>query len=296
MSRRFKTDFRMQSALLLPFPSAMLQLSGVECSSSTILTHELIHQCRNDRDGFIDVIWNNIDKRRYSNFLTYNFPFKSYTPYDHESIMHYYDWAFSIDAKHLKSMKSRKKRHPMLGNELLSKFDVIKLNRHYHCGETNSQCKDKLSAAQCNKYGMGIMRRNDNGDVDRSKQQMQAVQSLANVGVGATIPTRAQQKWPGSGPVDWLQHQSYRCLDSEWALRECPFTCGQCYKFLPHVGSTIKIKRSVRPMNKREACVDSLNDILPEHCIIWARRGLCHMSDHITFMRLNCPKSCAVNC
>uniref|UniRef100_A0A915L0R1 ATP synthase F0 subunit 8 n=1 Tax=Romanomermis culicivorax TaxID=13658 RepID=A0A915L0R1_ROMCU len=36
-----------------------------------------------------------------------------------------------------------------------------------------------------------------------------AVLPLANVGVGVTIPTRAQQKWPGSGPVDWLQHQSY---------------------------------------------------------------------------------------
>uniref|UniRef100_A0A915J9M6 Uncharacterized protein n=1 Tax=Romanomermis culicivorax TaxID=13658 RepID=A0A915J9M6_ROMCU len=37
-----------------------------------------------------------------------------------------------------------------------------------------------------------------------------AVPPLANVGVGVTIPTRAQHKWPGSGPVDWLQHQSYK--------------------------------------------------------------------------------------
>uniref|UniRef100_A0A915KCV9 Uncharacterized protein n=1 Tax=Romanomermis culicivorax TaxID=13658 RepID=A0A915KCV9_ROMCU len=38
-----------------------------------------------------------------------------------------------------------------------------------------------------------------------------AVPPLANVGVGVTIPTKAQQKWPGSGPVDWLKHQSYGC-------------------------------------------------------------------------------------
>uniref|UniRef100_A0A915KYM2 Uncharacterized protein n=1 Tax=Romanomermis culicivorax TaxID=13658 RepID=A0A915KYM2_ROMCU len=36
-----------------------------------------------------------------------------------------------------------------------------------------------------------------------------AVPPLANVEVGVTIPTRAQHKWPGSGPLDWLQHQSY---------------------------------------------------------------------------------------
>uniref|UniRef100_A0A915HFA9 Secreted protein n=1 Tax=Romanomermis culicivorax TaxID=13658 RepID=A0A915HFA9_ROMCU len=40
-----------------------------------------------------------------------------------------------------------------------------------------------------------------------------AVPSLANVGVGVTIPTRAQQKWPSSGLVDWLQHQSYGIAD-----------------------------------------------------------------------------------
>uniref|UniRef100_A0A915I5B0 Uncharacterized protein n=1 Tax=Romanomermis culicivorax TaxID=13658 RepID=A0A915I5B0_ROMCU len=46
-----------------------------------------------------------------------------------------------------------------------------------------------------------------------------AVPPLANVWVGVTIPTRAQQKWSGLGPVDWLgsapvdwlQHQSYGC-------------------------------------------------------------------------------------
>uniref|UniRef100_A0A915KW27 Uncharacterized protein n=1 Tax=Romanomermis culicivorax TaxID=13658 RepID=A0A915KW27_ROMCU len=33
---------------------------------------------------------------------------------------------------------------------------------------------------------------------------------LDNVGIGATTPTRVQQKWPGSEPqVDWMKHQSY---------------------------------------------------------------------------------------
>uniref|UniRef100_A0A915L2C0 Uncharacterized protein n=1 Tax=Romanomermis culicivorax TaxID=13658 RepID=A0A915L2C0_ROMCU len=37
-----------------------------------------------------------------------------------------------------------------------------------------------------------------------------AVPSPANVGVGVTIPTRTQQKWPGSEPLDSEKHQSYR--------------------------------------------------------------------------------------
>uniref|UniRef100_A0A915KEF5 Uncharacterized protein n=1 Tax=Romanomermis culicivorax TaxID=13658 RepID=A0A915KEF5_ROMCU len=36
-----------------------------------------------------------------------------------------------------------------------------------------------------------------------------AVPPLANVGIDMTIPTRAQQKWPCSGAVDWLNRQSY---------------------------------------------------------------------------------------
>uniref|UniRef100_A0A915I991 Uncharacterized protein n=1 Tax=Romanomermis culicivorax TaxID=13658 RepID=A0A915I991_ROMCU len=32
-----------------------------------------------------------------------------------------------------------------------------------------------------------------------------AVPPLANVGVGLTISTRAEQKWPGSGAMDWLK-------------------------------------------------------------------------------------------
>uniref|UniRef100_A0A915I6P0 Uncharacterized protein n=1 Tax=Romanomermis culicivorax TaxID=13658 RepID=A0A915I6P0_ROMCU len=36
-----------------------------------------------------------------------------------------------------------------------------------------------------------------------------AVPQLTNVGVGLTIPTKAQQKWPGSEPLDWLKHQSF---------------------------------------------------------------------------------------
>uniref|UniRef100_A0A915KR18 Uncharacterized protein n=1 Tax=Romanomermis culicivorax TaxID=13658 RepID=A0A915KR18_ROMCU len=36
-----------------------------------------------------------------------------------------------------------------------------------------------------------------------------AIPPLAYGEVGETIPTRVQQKWSGSGPVDWLKHQSY---------------------------------------------------------------------------------------
>uniref|UniRef100_A0A915KUF0 Uncharacterized protein n=1 Tax=Romanomermis culicivorax TaxID=13658 RepID=A0A915KUF0_ROMCU len=38
-----------------------------------------------------------------------------------------------------------------------------------------------------------------------------AVPPLANVRLGVTISTRAQQKWSGSECVDWLKHQSYGC-------------------------------------------------------------------------------------
>uniref|UniRef100_A0A915KS97 Uncharacterized protein n=1 Tax=Romanomermis culicivorax TaxID=13658 RepID=A0A915KS97_ROMCU len=35
---------------------------------------------------------------------------------------------------------------------------------------------------------------------------------LANVRIGVTIWTTAQQKWPGLEPVDWQKHQSYEGL------------------------------------------------------------------------------------
>uniref|UniRef100_A0A915KLT5 Peptidase S1 domain-containing protein n=1 Tax=Romanomermis culicivorax TaxID=13658 RepID=A0A915KLT5_ROMCU len=43
--------------------------------------------------------------------------------------------------------------------------------------------------------------------------------------IGVTIPTKAQQKWPGSGPEDWLQHQY------GWNVVCYHTTCGEKLKF-----------------------------------------------------------------
>uniref|UniRef100_A0A915K3I1 Uncharacterized protein n=1 Tax=Romanomermis culicivorax TaxID=13658 RepID=A0A915K3I1_ROMCU len=57
-----------------------------------------------------------------------------------------------------------------------------------------------------------------------------AVPPLANVGVSVTVPTRAQHKYPGSRPMDWLNHQSYA-----WNVMPCCTSLnsiGRCWSTL----------------------------------------------------------------
>lgn len=124
-----------------------LNLDSVECMDRGVVLHELFHvlgfvheQNRNDRDDYVTINFQNIDRRARKNFNKYskedirtlNFP------YDVESIMHYRADEFAKEEGLVTVMAiDEKVSSDMLGsartNGTLSELDVQKLNIFYDC-------------------------------------------------------------------------------------------------------------------------------------------------------------------
>jgi len=99
--------------------------------------HEILHvlglyheQSRQDRDKFVDIIWDNIadDKRnQYEKYVSMT----GDLPYDYESIMHY---GFNFFAKDIKQPAILPKKKAKIGNrDVMSAGDVQKLKHLYSC-------------------------------------------------------------------------------------------------------------------------------------------------------------------
>lgn len=70
------------------------------------VAHEILHtlgfsheQSREDRDSYVNILWNNIMNGEDHNFRKYSLEYQGFDlgNYDYNSIMHYHSWAFSKD-------------------------------------------------------------------------------------------------------------------------------------------------------------------------------------------------------
>lgn len=106
------------------------------------IVHEIAHaigveheQSRLDRDNFVSIRYENIDRRRQFNFNKGRFI--NYGAYDFESIMHYNQWAFSINGEKTISLKSEPPKNTFIGQRyMLSNTDIYHLNKlidNYNC-------------------------------------------------------------------------------------------------------------------------------------------------------------------
>lgn len=128
--------------------------------------HELIHsigfvheQCTEDRDEFIRANMENVKEGRTQNSLKYPYPYNIYTPYDYSSIMHYASHNF---AKGASPTIGPLEKNVIIGQrEEMSRFDKIKINKYYECGENVAECKDRLSIEECNGKGLGLNEKKD---------------------------------------------------------------------------------------------------------------------------------------
>ncbi|KAG8186675.1 hypothetical protein JTE90_014751 [Oedothorax gibbosus] len=116
---------------------------GDGCYFIGSILHELAHAVglfhehqRSDRDNYITIFKDNIDKGHENNFelISPNAEL-IYTSYDYDSIMHYGDYAFSKQPKVLKTMEAKN------GRPLLEPFDrpgftnsdIEQLRKLYYC-------------------------------------------------------------------------------------------------------------------------------------------------------------------
>ncbi|XP_011706445.1 PREDICTED: high choriolytic enzyme 2-like, partial [Wasmannia auropunctata] len=104
--------------------------------------HEINHaigfwheHTREDRDNYVSINWNNIQRDQQYNFnkapqkqITYN------VPYDYKSVMHYSEYAFAINPNVKTIMPTNPPDATIIGERSgLSNGDVLKINRMYEC-------------------------------------------------------------------------------------------------------------------------------------------------------------------
>uniref|UniRef100_A0A8C3ASG6 Metalloendopeptidase n=2 Tax=Cyclopterus lumpus TaxID=8103 RepID=A0A8C3ASG6_CYCLU len=116
-----------------------LSLSRRGCIYHGIIQHELIHalgfqheQTRSDRDSYVRINWENINKR-----MAYNFQKQDTnnlnTPYDYTSIMHYGRTAFSMN-QGKDSITPIPNANTQIGQRQgMSNWDIKRINLLYKC-------------------------------------------------------------------------------------------------------------------------------------------------------------------
>ncbi|XP_038663301.1 astacin-like metalloendopeptidase [Scyliorhinus canicula] len=115
-----------------------MSLKIPDCMLFGIIAHEFLHalgfqheQCRNDRDDYITIFWENISPRFKFNFNLLETNNQGII-YDYGSIMHYSRKAFSNNSK--ATMAPKPENYMKLGQiRGLSTKDVLKINKLYKC-------------------------------------------------------------------------------------------------------------------------------------------------------------------
>ncbi|XP_066919281.1 hatching enzyme 1.2-like [Clytia hemisphaerica] len=114
------------------------------CLVTGIAVHEMMHaagfyheQSRRDRDQYIRINWSNINRPMWYNFQKYQSGQASTLgeAYDKKSVMHYGNYAFSINGR--KTIQSLSNYNEVLGQRSgFSKIDIAQLNKYYNCKNT----------------------------------------------------------------------------------------------------------------------------------------------------------------
>ncbi|XP_077306324.1 tolloid-like protein 1 [Lithobates pipiens] len=128
-----------------------LDISG--CISKGIAIHESLHalglhheHMRNDRDGYVNVLWNNIqDGLAYAFNKTDTFNV-DLTKYDYGSIMHYSKYSFTKNG--MPTLEAIPNRSVSFGQRIaMSSLDVTKINTLYSCSNSNGQTNTMTTPA-----------------------------------------------------------------------------------------------------------------------------------------------------
>ncbi|XP_011705858.1 PREDICTED: zinc metalloproteinase nas-4-like [Wasmannia auropunctata] len=93
-------------------------------------------QTRDERDDYVNIIWNNIPKDYQYAFAKEPFGTTAAygEPYDYYSVMHYTLYAFAIDTTKKTIVPKKQVDENRIGNrENLSDSDIKKIQRMYKC-------------------------------------------------------------------------------------------------------------------------------------------------------------------
>ncbi|XP_049592554.1 high choriolytic enzyme 2-like [Syngnathus scovelli] len=116
----------------------VVSINRFGCLYHGIILHELIHalgfqheQTRSDRDGYVRIIWENIDPETTYNFIRQDTNNLN-TPYDYTSVMHYGKTAFSINGRD--TIIPIPDANVQIGQRSeMSQWDIKRINLLYDC-------------------------------------------------------------------------------------------------------------------------------------------------------------------
>ncbi|VDM55566.1 unnamed protein product [Angiostrongylus costaricensis] len=109
-----------------------------------------------DRDNFIDIIWQNIDRGALDQFGKVDLSKTSYygQPYDYKSILHYDSLAFSKNG--FPTMLPKQKSATIGNAKDFSDVDLAKINRMYSCPVESKQQTAPFARAQVSSINIQI--------------------------------------------------------------------------------------------------------------------------------------------
>ncbi|KAF2358176.1 Peptidase M12A [Trinorchestia longiramus] len=119
---------------------------GPGCIKAGVVMHELMHalgfwheQSRFDRDRYININWDNIQKGKGYNFQKYDFKGLQHvgTQYDFESLMHYSPYAFAKN-RSVPTVEPKEGQHEVGQRRGLSSNDLHRLMELYPCPNATS--------------------------------------------------------------------------------------------------------------------------------------------------------------
>nr|XP_054774034.1 uncharacterized protein LOC129282127 [Lytechinus pictus] len=253
-----------------------ISLSGTCRGSRGVIMHELMHAIgfrhehnRPDRDGYIDVYWQNIKEGFTTNFRKYsNDQVQTLgTGYDFLSLMHYPLTAFSKDGNSV-TIGPRYPTYQIgdVGNQNdFSHIDIYRINLLYKCG----QCEDS------DKYYCPIWAMM--GECSANKEWMTkycpfscdrcTIALRKGDGLACIDTTSNCKRWSKIGECE---------RNPAYMLQNCRRSCKQCRAVDTETGQEDGL-----------ACQDD-NTL----CYDWATLGEC--SSNAKFMKKHCRRSCRV--
>ncbi|XP_033104243.1 balbiani ring protein 3-like isoform X2 [Anneissia japonica] len=239
---------------------------GLAChmKGGTII-HELMHSLgfrhehsRPDRDGYVNIYWENVVESQRSNFHKYSADAVNLvgTPYDYSSIMHYPLHAFSKNGK--VTIGPRYPHNEDIGWVTdFSDTDIYRLNNLYKCGE----CFDS-DQQQCPAWAM-------QGECKRNRHWMRTFCPFSCDTCPYSHDTDSVCKDISPSCRAWVTNGE--CDKNRAYMHEnCKRSCGLC----------------INPEGVRFGDCHDNNTL----CADWAVLGECSRSP--AYMHVNCRKSC----
>ncbi|XP_077986277.1 uncharacterized protein LOC144440770 [Glandiceps talaboti] len=135
---------------------------GEGCNTLGTVIHEIMHalgfyheQSRTDRDEYVTIVEDNVEKDNLHNFETYDHTHIDAlgAPYDYKSVMHYDSKAFS---KNDKATIVPKEDVGLIDRNYFSKWDLYKINKLYNCGMTGLETKVLPGNGECYEGRIGL--------------------------------------------------------------------------------------------------------------------------------------------